>query len=50
MLKVTIQSDNMYLKYIMWVVYLMGNYLMLFAFARFITEILHITKDQINGK
>ena len=50
MLKATIQSDNMYLKYIMWIVYLMGSYLMLFAFARFIAEILHITRNQTNGK
>jgi len=44
MIKVTIETNNMYLKYIMWGIYLMGSYLMLFAFARVITEILHIIK------
>jgi hypothetical protein len=48
MLNITIHSNSLYLKYIMWGIYLMGNYLMLFAFARLITEVLHITKEQIN--
>lgn len=51
MLNVTKQENNKYLNDILWVLFLIGNYLSIFAFSRFITEILYIfTKNFDNGE
>ena len=45
MVKISVVMDNRYhLKTVMWIVYLLGSYFMVFAYGRYILELLHITK------
>lgn len=41
-LNVTQKGNNEYFNQLLWVLFLIGNYLAIFAFSRFVTEILHI--------
>jgi len=47
MLKMSNNSNNQYyIKEILWIIYLFGNYLMIFAFSRYILEILSLLKKE----
>jgi len=45
-LKMSDNIKNTYLKATMWILYLLGNYLMLFAFARLISEMIYLTPKE----
>jgi len=47
MLNFTLNNKNYYLKWLLWIIYFFGNYLMIFAYSRYILEILSITKKEI---
>jgi len=42
MLNATQKSNNKYFNQLLWVLFLIGNYIAIFAFSRFITEMIHI--------
>lgn len=42
----TYSADNYYIKEIVWLLFLLGNYLAVFGFSRYIVEIIYFTKDQ----
>lgn len=44
MLKFTLNIHNHYLKELMWIIYLIGNFVMLFAFSKLNLEVLNIVK------
>lgn len=44
MLNLTINSNSYFLKLFIWIIYLLGNYLMIFAFSRLNLELLDILK------
>lgn len=48
MLNVTQKENNKYLNDLLWVLFLLGNYLSIFAFSRFITELIYIFTKNFN--
>jgi hypothetical protein len=42
----TFSTENYYIKEIAWLLFLLGNYLAIFSFSRYIVEIIHFIKEK----
>lgn len=50
MLNLTVNNNSYYIKELIWLIYLLGSYLMIFAYTRYILELISFAKEKFDGK